>query len=171
MLFLPQFYKIANQNNWPSFHPTFHLKLWIILQLFGSKQPIVWLSMQLLLIIFFLLPQKSIYFSLPMYLSLSLQPAKVLRTKMQMDFQCFSQLCIDSLPRIFSTGQMKRKLDHMRISNGHQAFKKPKIQRNSKHFSILLYSFTQNNIQLLDQRQILPFRNNCVLRNNKEKTL
>ena len=79
-------------------------------------------------------------------ISLSLQPAKVLRTKMQMDFQCFSQLCIDSLPRIFSTGQMKRKLDHMRISNGHQAFKKPKIQRNSKHFSIFSYSFTQNNI-------------------------
>ena len=74
-----------------------------------------------------------------MYLSLSLQPAKVLRTKMQMDFQCFSQLCIDSLPRIFSTGQMKRKLDHMRISNGHQAFKKPKIQRNNKHFSIFQY--------------------------------
>ena len=139
MLFLPQFYKIANQNNWPSFHPTFHLKLWIILQLFGSKQPIVWLSMQLLLIIFFLLPQKSIYFSLPMYLSL--QPAKVLRTKMQMDFQCFSQLCIDSLPRIFSTGQMKRKLDHMPISNGHQAFKKPKIQRNSKHFCIFFHLF------------------------------
>ena len=97
---------------------------------------------------------------------ISLQPAKVLRTKMQMDFQCFSQLCIDSLPRIFSTGQMKRKLDHMRISNGHQAFKKPKIQRNSKHFSIFSYSFTPNNIQLLDQRQILPFRNNCVLPKN-----
>ena len=74
MLFLPQFYKIANQNNWPSFHPTFHLKLWIILQLFGSKQPIVWLSMQLLLIIFFLLPQKSIYFS--SNVSLSLSPAR-----------------------------------------------------------------------------------------------
>ena len=144
MLFLPQVYKIPNQNNWPCFHPTFCLKLSIILQLFGSKQPIVWLSMQLLLIIFFLLPQKSIYFFFQC-ISLSLQPAKVLRTKMQMDFQCFSQLCIDSLPRIFSTGQMKRKLDHMRISNGHQAFKKPKIQRNNKHFSIISYSITKNN--------------------------
>ena len=160
MLFLPQFYKIANQNNWPSFHPTFHLKLWIILQLFGSKQPIVWLSMQLLLIIFFLLPQKSIYFSLPMYLSLSLQPAKVLRTKMQMDFQCFSQLCIDSLPRIFSTGQMKRKLDHMRISNGHQAFKKPKIQRNNKHFSIFQYLMPLAYLNIYFLKANSPFRNN-----------
>ena len=169
MLFLPQVYKIPNQNNWPCFHPTFRLKLSIILQLFGSKQPIVTQYATSLDNLFSSSTEE--YLLLSSNVSLSLQPAKVLRTKMQMDFQCFSQLCIDSLPRIFSTGQMKRKLDHMRISNGHQAFKKPKIQRNSKHFNIYSCSFIQNNIQLLDQRQILPFINNRVLLKNTNKIL
>ena len=134
---------------------TFCLKFSLILQLFGSKQPTVTQCATSHDDLFSSSTEE--YFQ-----CISLRPAKVLRTKMQMDFQCFSQLCIDSLPRIFSTGQMKRKLDHMPISNGHQAFKKPKIQRNNKHFSIFSYSFTKNNIYLLDQRQILPFRNNCV---------